>query len=491
VSPQLSEEQLAVLAHVRAGQGSALVVARAGSGKTETSRQATGELGRGVRAHYCAFNKDTMQDMRARGGVLAGTLSTVHSLGFRVIRKRLGPAEVDSYKTHKLARKLLDKRATSVLVEALAEAVAMAKNTCSASEAEVHAMMAERDLLPAYDVPTVRALMGAKHSLHLSGELKARGLDDFVTHVLSLLHLSRDAATVDYDDMVWLPVVLGLEPVRFDHLIVDEGQDTNRAAVEFLVRSLAEGGRALVVLDPAQRIYSFRGADPEAMERFVSELSIKTELHLSVSWRCAQAIVAEARKLVPEIAAAPGAPEGRVRHLAVGQLPRELAPGDAVLGRTGSSLLEVATSLLLQRKELRLGLATEEGKRRMLSTIDRARASSVDELLTYVDRTIEEDSSRNAVESARCVRTIALKCDDVARVRAIAEDLFDPPGEVDVELATVHKAKGREWGRVFLLEDSFAAVEKNAKSERERQEEKNCRYVAVTRAKEELAYVHE
>jgi superfamily I DNA/RNA helicase len=53
-----------------------------------------------------------------------------------------------------------------------------------------------------------------------------------------------------------------------------------------------------------------------------------------------------------------------------------------------------------------------------------------------------------------------------------------------VVLSSVHKAKGLEWNRVFLISKTFRVT----KGE---DEEANIYYVAVTRAKQELVFVSE
>ena len=64
-------------------------------------------------------------------------------------------------------------------------------------------------------------------------------------------------------------------------------------------------------------------------------------------------------------------------------------------------------------------------------------------------------------------------------------------GETDgVLLSSIHKAKGLEADRVFLIEPEGAPVpHPMAKQDWEIEQEWNLRYVAITRAKKELIYV--
>jgi DNA helicase-2/ATP-dependent DNA helicase PcrA len=55
-------------------------------------------------------------------------------------------------------------------------------------------------------------------------------------------------------------------------LVVDEFQDTN-AEEWAMVRELAVGGRIIALADPDQRIYEFRGADPNRLKEFSDQFS--------------------------------------------------------------------------------------------------------------------------------------------------------------------------------------------------------------------------
>jgi superfamily I DNA/RNA helicase len=57
-------------------------------------------------------------------------------------------------------------------------------------------------------------------------------------------------------------------------------------------------------------------------------------------------------------------------------------------------------------------------------------------------------------------------------------------------LCTYHKAKGREWTRVFLFEHAKRCPSPWAKSSTQVSQELNLSYVATTRAMETLVYVN-
>jgi DNA helicase-2/ATP-dependent DNA helicase PcrA len=72
---------------------------------------------------------------------------------------------------------------------------------------------------------------------------------------------------LDYDDLLlYWAEMMGNDDLaaemggRFDHILVDEYQDTNRLQSKILTRLKPEGRGLMVVGDDAQSIYSFRAA---------------------------------------------------------------------------------------------------------------------------------------------------------------------------------------------------------------------------------------
>jgi superfamily I DNA/RNA helicase len=65
-----------------------------------------------------------------------------------------------------------------------------------------------------------------------------------------------------------------------------------------------------------------------------------------------------------------------------------------------------------------------------------------------------------------------------------------PDGETPkvFTLSTIHKAKGREWNRVYFLHRELLPS-RYAKQDWQLEQERNLEYVAITRAKKELIYV--
>ncbi|PJR92464.1 ATP-dependent DNA helicase [Ochrobactrum sp. 695/2009] len=112
---------------------------------------------------------------------------------------------------------------------------------------------------------------------------------------------------LDYDDLLlyWAQMVCEPELAedvgnRFDHILVDEYQDTNRLQASILM-SLAPGGRGLTVVgDDAQSIYSFRAATIRNILDFPNEFSPKPAdvITLDRNYRSTQPILAAANAVI-------------------------------------------------------------------------------------------------------------------------------------------------------------------------------------------------
>jgi len=111
---------------------------------------------------------------------------------------------------------------------------------------------------------------------------------------------------LDYDDLLlyWAQMVSDAalaEEIggRFDHILVDEYQDTNRLQSSILL-ALKPAGRGLTVVgDDAQAIYSFRAATVRNILDFPDQFSPKAEIvTLDRNYRSTQAVLAAANDVI-------------------------------------------------------------------------------------------------------------------------------------------------------------------------------------------------
>jgi superfamily I DNA/RNA helicase len=111
-------------------------------------------------------------------------------------------------------------------------------------------------------------------------------------------YLEREGL-VDYGDLIMKAVALLRDhaaarahvQAQFQHILVDEYQDVNRASA-LLLRHLAAGGAGLwAVGDVRQAIYRFRGAAPHNMTRFEGDFPGAVAVPLGVNYRSLPGVV--------------------------------------------------------------------------------------------------------------------------------------------------------------------------------------------------------
>ena len=76
--------------------------------------------------------------------------------------------------------------------------------------------------------------------------------------------MRRNLAMIDFDDMIWIPLVENFPLPQFDVLFVDEAQDFNEMQRQMILRCVGNN-RVVIVGDRNQAIYGFRGADSNSI----------------------------------------------------------------------------------------------------------------------------------------------------------------------------------------------------------------------------------
>ena len=209
------------------------------------------------------------------------------------------------------------------------------------------------------------------------------------------LHSKHANTIIDFDDMIWMPVISNIKLWQNDVVFVDEAQDTNPCRRAYVAKMLNPSrGRAIFVGDRHQAIYGFTGADNDAVDQIIRDFNC-VSLPLTVTYRCPKAVVAKAQEVVSHIQAHETAPTGKVSTIQqeqfnvdfVAPLQQPYAPTviqrlnatDAILCRKTKPLVETAFGLI------RAGIACHvEGKDIGAGLISLIEGSSVDPAI--VDR---------------------------------------------------------------------------------------------------------
>lgn len=496
-----SAYQSAIFAKIREGKDAPhlIIKALAGTGKSTTLEECVLLTEPGQRVLVCAFNK-IIADAMAERLPEDVTCKTLHSLGMQAIGNARGAwPKVSNYYVHDLARASL----TGLQFKEMKEATSAVAKLVSRAKGGLVESASLDALVDTMDLEVHKRLRGPVVKVS-AGILKACA--------------KLTAGSINFDDMIFLPVAQSLPLPRFDWVFVDETQDLNPAQLAMIMAMAEQGARVVAVGDPNQAIYGFRGADKRAIPRMIKALDAEV-LPLSICYRCDQAIISEAQALVPAIEAAPAARAGRVRVVDMALCISDATPGDFVISRTNAPLIKLCHGWLKSGVRARIrGRDIGEG---LTSWIVKSRAGSIAELREVVDTWQAEEVTRleaagretdNVTDKADCLRALAECQSTIAALLAHIEELFavcDDDGRAHefIELSSTHRAKGLEADVVWLLRDTHMnsrwvplqgeadpderVWKKNGRLyvRRMGEDEPNLLYVGITRAKHELFYV--
>lgn len=495
-----SDEQEAVWHELLKGKRHVVVEAVAGSGKTWTMIQACLRMPKTKSIAFIAFNKHIAEEAQGKlraSGCGNVTACTSHSLGLGIIRQTFPNTKIEEHKTDEILRghknplpmDLLtrdrDWRGVCSLTRKL---VGYAKNYMLDDTTPDLQQRLEK-LCEHHAVDTTSAAQYA----YLAFDLVPKVLQE---------SKARAQFMVDFDDMIWLPVVLGLRPsATYDLLIVDEAQDTNVCQQELIMRVVGKG-RVAVVGDRFQSIYGFRAADVTAIPNLIARLEQTSRgvviCPLTVTRRCPQTPVTLAQAIVPQIRALDTAPMGEIESMSLEKAEAQMRPGHLVLCRCNAPLVPTAYRLI--RSGVKAVIRGRDIGKGLLDLVTRLEASDLRDLAARLaDYRAIEVSKLSLLGDKAESRIAALtdKCDCLVEMIAGAtalEDLranieslfsdFDADGTPKhaVVLGTVHRTKGLEGETVFVLEPE-KIPHPMARQAWEQEQERNLAYVAVTRVK--------
>lgn len=474
--------QTAIFDFIKGGQGNAVVEAVAGSGKTSTIVHGLGFTPTDAKVAFVAFNRHIAKELSRRAPEHV-SVSTLHSLGFGNIRATLGRVKVEPYKVRNIVRDLAEagSRSTYDVIrtneKAIAQLVSLLKSTLLEVNAESMGYICDR-----YGIET----NGAQDVV-------------FETARRAFEKSARQTGIIDYDDMIWFCASGKVACEQFDILFIDEAQDLNKAQTAMALKSVKEDGRIIAVGDRNQSIYGFRGADTDAIPGLIEALDATT-LPLSITYRCPQSHVRLAQVMVPEITAAEGAADGKVEYISLSQFSHTVAVEDLVLCRCNAPLVGPAFELIRRGvKAVILGRDIGKGLLALVYKVQKKSGAydlnrTLYELGEYARREIAklvalDKMNRVQLLEDKIETIIALSegCSTIRQLEDRVHQVFtDEQG--GVTFSSVHKAKGAEAERVFILEPQLMPHPR-AEQPWEQAQEQNIKYVAYTRSKSELYFV--
>lgn len=503
-----SPYQIAIWQWVEQGRGSMVVEAVAGSGKSTTIKLAARLLASG--GLFLAFNRSIATEL-ARELPEGMEASTIHSHGYQACRKlKLRDRRPNGSKYRQYVRAVReDARRGLLFGRAFPATAARAMDDAPRSWPEHELLrlidLARLDLidpeLPEGDFAGEIDDLAIRHGLDWD-----RAWDGVVPLVVQRLMQqgAADRSSVDFTDMVWLPVYLRLTPKRYGWIFVDECQDLSRASLALITASVKRGGRILFVGDRRQAIYAFAGADAQSFERTLDYCKGRS-LPLSVCYRCPTVALDFAREYCPQIEAREGAPAGVVRTVKAEELAQDVREGDMVLCRVNAPLVSLCFRLIgegvaaqVRGRSIGQGLVKAAREAEGLcgtwehfdQGIDAWAARQHDALARKIK---DDDRLAEAVDrlgdQVQCLRVIYARSEakSLSALETAIDEIFSDE-RAAVQLSSVHKAKGLEAPRVYLLHPELLPSPR-ARTPEQCEQERNLAYVALTRCEQELIFV--
>ena len=287
---ELNELQREAVAHIN---GPCLVIAGAGSGKTKvlTTRIAN-LINEGVPSYHIlaiTFTNKAAKEMKERIGKIVDNcesfVGTFHSFGMRIIRENVLKLGMERNFT------ILDSDDVLSLIKKILKDKGYDTKEVSPSYIRNRISFIKNEMLT-----------NAEIEKFFQSEMEKIAYEVYLEYNVKL----KKNNSVDFDDLLWLPVKLFKENPdvlehyqdKFQYILIDEYQDTNEVQYK-LVKLLAEKYRNLFVVgDPDQSIYQFRGANYKNILNFEKDYPDAKVISLEDNYRSTEMILEAANSVI-------------------------------------------------------------------------------------------------------------------------------------------------------------------------------------------------
>jgi superfamily I DNA/RNA helicase len=478
----------------------AFVDAVAGSGKSTTIMKAAGFCRPVARLNsagnkaiqppsilYLVFSKDMQTEVLNRSDRPNNMeCSTTHSFGFAALRGsgKVKRFVVEQYKTGNLLKARLGK---TVPFEEFRKVSGMATT--------IIAWWKNAGMHP--DEVSMEDCLEALEDMACDENYPVSWAQGFAGDILAVFRDGLSGHAIDFDDMLYLPTIDdAIQLPAYDWVMVDESQDLNPCQIDLLTKyhNQHPNTRFLFVGDPYQSIFAFRGADPSATPRIIERFGCE-KFPLSVTYRCPTNVVKAAQTYVPHLAAKPEAEAGEVTQIEEAEFFDAVQPGDMVLCRCVAPLITHCLAFIKKGRNARVlgrdigrslcalykNHVTPKNDGDNYKALFEARAAA----LAKLGNPGQENRLQAMNDRFDALEILIPSADaDEPTVLAAINAVFDD-AKPTYTFSSVHKAKGQERDNVFLVRPELLPFP-NAT---DIQQERNLKYVALTRAKKRFTYV--
>lgn len=507
--PSIYQEKIFDL--VENGKGNAVVSAVAGSGKTTTIIKCLDIIPKTKEILYLAFNKDIVSSIKEKNGSIKNVdFKTVHGYGMSILNNEIENISINNYKYSNMLRNIynyLDNKNEDVLKEysftkKQIENLKNFKMVKSLVEGDDKYKFQKR-IVELCNYSRIMLISDEKELKKVAKEYEVDCINGECKIALELVELGLHyKSVIDYTDMLFFPLKFDMECEKYDWVFIDECQDLNKAQRLLMLKAVKEkGGRWLAVGDANQAIYGFAGADVNSFRELVG-LPNTIELPLSVCYRCDKKIIDFAKTIVKDIEFFDKNGIGIIDETAS---INDVKDGDMVLCRNTYPLVKLCFDYL--KKGVKATIKGREIGKSLIEMIVKSKTENASELFDYLygelektknkiikthnlidEQVYENETYIRQKENIEIIELLSSEAKNCSEIVSKLDYMFSDTNKGGIQLSTIHKSKGLEFDRVFLIHRE-SIPSKFAKTNWQIQQEQNLLYVAYTRAKNYLGFI--
>jgi len=295
----LNESQRKAVEYI---DGPSLVIAGAGSGKTRVlTYKIAYLLSQGMKPWSImalTFTNKAAKEMKQRIGKLVGDdlaqylyMGTFHSIFSRILRAEAEHIGFNNNFT------IYDESDSRSLIKAIVKEMGLSDKNYKPAAVHARISMAKNCLQTAeiYESDQDNYIKDKRANMPEIGKIYR-----------AYVQRCKQANAMDFDDLLMLTFQLFRDHEdirrkyadRFDYILVDEYQDTNKVQMNIVMQLCKEKMRVCAVGDDSQSIYSFRGANIDNILNYQHQLEGTKLFKLEQNYRSTQTIVEAANSLI-------------------------------------------------------------------------------------------------------------------------------------------------------------------------------------------------
>jgi len=538
-----TDEQLNIFRFVKEEKGHGIIDAVAGAGKTTTIMECAKYVEDKKDVLFCAFNNSIASEIAKKfheKGFMEITVKTMHALGRSILQENNSSGlpitlREDKYRELLKNEELLERvkpffeniaRINDYDINPFDERQKFALNNLYT---KIRGKLLEinqkfRATLTQDTIESFRELVthyGIFNEVELKKKDFQKELDSYFEAHRILLEegneLSARTMMIDFTDMLYLPYKWKQEPSRkYNFLFIDECQDLSKSQLGIAMKYGKRTGRIMAVGDPRQSIYGFTGADIESFGN-IQKITSAQSLPLTECFRCPGDVVRLAQQIRADIKG--NKPDSnKISRIHFGEIVKLAKPGDLIISRFREPILVLVFNFI--DSNIKVHIHEDEAreiineiksifKQEELSTIISylpKKFESISEavysrwmwivnknasaIIDSKERTLYIDEQKDILEQKlrflnRKYELWNAECRTITDILRKIKEFISAPSD-SIKLSTIHRAKGLENDRVFILGYDELPFKRLYQKDWEKIQELNLKYVAITRSLDTL-----